>query len=127
MTEDKFDLLSGTLPRSTKRAWRELRDESSTVRRAKIICTLGPASSSEPTIRDLLLLGMDVARLNFSHGTYEEHARNIERLRRTSYQDRTGRWVFAFRDPANRRFHVRVPPQQPDDGDVTVEVYLPSR
>ena len=96
MTEDKFDLLSGTLPRSTKRAWRELRDESSTVRRAKIICTLGPASSSESTIRDLLLLGMDVARLNFSHGTYEEHARNIERLRRTA--KREGRTICILQD-----------------------------
>jgi pyruvate kinase len=50
-------------------------------RRAKIICTIGPACNSEAAMRDLLRLGMDVARLNFSHGTHEEHARNIERLR----------------------------------------------
>jgi pyruvate kinase len=50
-------------------------------RRAKIICTIGPASHSEAAMRDLLRLGMDVARLNFSHGTHEEHARNIQRLR----------------------------------------------
>jgi pyruvate kinase len=50
-------------------------------RRAKIICTLGPASHAEATMRDLLRLGMDVARLNFSHGTHEEHARNIHLLR----------------------------------------------
>lgn len=50
-------------------------------RRAKIICTIGPACSSEAAMRDLLRLGMDVARLNFSHGTHEDHARNIERLR----------------------------------------------
>jgi pyruvate kinase len=50
-------------------------------RRAKIICTIGPACHSEAAMRDLMRLGMDVARLNFSHGTHEEHARNIERLR----------------------------------------------
>ena len=57
---------------------------TSTVRRAKIICTVGPACNSEPILRDLMRLGMDVARLNFSHGTHEEHARNIERLRRVA-------------------------------------------
>jgi pyruvate kinase len=50
-------------------------------RRAKIICTIGPACNSEAAMRDLMRLGMDVARLNFSHGTHEDHARNIERLR----------------------------------------------
>jgi pyruvate kinase len=50
-------------------------------RRAKIICTIGPASDSEACIRDLMLIGMDVARLNFSHGTHTEHARRIKRLR----------------------------------------------
>jgi pyruvate kinase len=54
---------------------------TSSPRRAKIICTIGPASHSEAAMRDLLRLGMDVARLNFSHGTHEDHARNIERLR----------------------------------------------
>lgn len=59
-------------------------------RRAKIICTIGPACDSEQAMRDLIRLGMDVARLNFSHGTHEEHARNIERLRRAAQrEDRT--------------------------------------
>ncbi len=53
-------------------------------RRAKIVCTVGPASSSEAILRDLLRTGMDVARLNFSHGTHEEHARMIERIRRAA-------------------------------------------
>jgi pyruvate kinase len=53
-------------------------------RRAKIICTIGPACHSEAAMRDLLRLGMDVARLNFSHGSHEDHARNIERLRRAA-------------------------------------------
>ncbi|MBZ5547944.1 MAG: pyruvate kinase [Acidobacteriia bacterium] len=58
--------------------------ESTRVRRAKIICTIGPACDSEECIRDLMNLGMDVARLNFSHGTHAEHARRIQRLRRVA-------------------------------------------
>src|SRR5271167_1044105 len=53
-------------------------------RRAKIVCTIGPASNSDEMIRDLMRLGMDVARLNFSHGTHEQHAIVIERLRKVA-------------------------------------------
>ena len=53
-------------------------------RRAKIVCTIGPASNSEEMIRDLMLRGMDVARLNFSHGTHEQHAVVMERLRKVA-------------------------------------------
>jgi pyruvate kinase len=53
-------------------------------RRGKIICTIGPASDSEECIRDLMQLGMDVARLNFSHGTHAEHSRRIRRLRQSA-------------------------------------------
>jgi pyruvate kinase len=60
---------------------------TSSTRRAKIICTVGPACNSEAMLRDLMRLGMDVARLNFSHGTHEEHARHIERLRRAADQE----------------------------------------
>jgi pyruvate kinase len=56
-------------------------------RRAKIVCTIGPASSSEVVIRDLMRLGMDVARLNFSHGTYPDHAKRIETLRRVAEKE----------------------------------------
>ena len=60
------------------------------MRRAKIICTIGPASDSEEMIRDLMRTGMDVARLNFSHGTHAEHAQRIKRLRRAAeYLKRT--------------------------------------
>lgn len=50
-------------------------------RRAKIIATLGPASQDKKTITNLLKAGMDVARINFSHGTHKEHARVIQILR----------------------------------------------
>ncbi len=53
-------------------------------RRAKIVCTLGPSSHSEEMMRELMRAGMDVARLNFSHGTHEDHARVIERLRQAA-------------------------------------------
>jgi pyruvate kinase len=53
-------------------------------RSAKIVCTLGPASNSSEMIERLMRAGMDVARLNFSHGTHEDHARTIKRLREAS-------------------------------------------
>ena len=46
-------------------------------RRTKIVCTLGPASDSREAIRALIAAGMDVARMNFSHGTHEDHSRRI--------------------------------------------------
>ena len=63
-----------------------LDSESEYPRRAKIVCTIGPACDSEECIADLMRLGMDVARLNFSHGTHPEHARRIQRLRRVARQ-----------------------------------------
>src|SRR5882672_2493197 len=56
-------------------------------RRAKIICTIGPSCDTESMMRDLMRQGMDVARLNFSHGTHAEHARNIERLREVARKE----------------------------------------
>ena len=42
------------------------------MRKTKIVCTIGPSSGSEEVIRQLMLAGMNVARLNFSHGTHEQ-------------------------------------------------------
>ncbi|HWZ54133.1 MAG TPA: pyruvate kinase [Candidatus Acidoferrales bacterium] len=53
-------------------------------RRAKIVCTLGPSSSTPELIDSLIKSGMDVARLNFSHGTREEHAARVAAVRRAS-------------------------------------------
>ncbi len=55
-------------------------------RRTKIVCTIGPSSSSAETISRMLAAGMDVARLNFSHGTHKEHAARIKTLRRVARQ-----------------------------------------
>jgi len=53
-------------------------------RKTKIVCSLGPASSEDSVIRDLILAGMNVARFNFSHGTHDSHQALIERVRRVS-------------------------------------------
>ena len=55
-------------------------------RHSKIVCTIGPASKSRRVVEKLLRAGMDVARLNFSHGTHEEHAANIALLRVTALE-----------------------------------------
>lgn len=52
------------------------------MRKTKIICTLGPATDDDNTLTAMLRAGMNVARLNFSHGTHEEHAQRIERILR---------------------------------------------
>ena len=54
------------------------------MRRTKIVCTIGPVTSSEEMLEQLMRAGMNVARLNFSHGTHDEHAAVIERIRRIS-------------------------------------------
>lgn len=50
------------------------------IHHTKIVATIGPASDSPEVLRKLLLAGMNVARLNFSHGKYEDHAERIQRL-----------------------------------------------
>ena len=51
-------------------------------KRTKIVCTMGPACDNDETIREMIKAGMNVARFNFSHGSYEEHQGRIERVRR---------------------------------------------
>ena len=54
------------------------------MRRTKIVCTIGPATSSEERLEQLMRAGMNVARLNFSHGTHVEHEQVIRRVRAIS-------------------------------------------
>ncbi len=54
------------------------------MRRTKIVCTLGPSSSDLPTIERLLSEGMDIARLNFSHGTQDDHRTVFEAIRQAA-------------------------------------------
>jgi pyruvate kinase len=65
-------------------------------RRTKIIATLGPASSTEERIATLVQAGMDCARLNFSHGTHEQHAEAVRRVR--AVQEEVGRPIAIMAD-----------------------------
>jgi pyruvate kinase len=75
-----------------------------TTRRTKIVCTLGPASSDFETIRALIDAGMDVARLNFSHGTHDEHAERIDRIREASRAE--GQTVTILQDLQGPKIRV---------------------
>jgi pyruvate kinase len=68
----------------------------SVVRRAKIVCTLGPAVDTAADIRRLVEAGMDVARLNMSHGSHEDHQRRYDMVRQAS--DSTGHGVGIIAD-----------------------------
>jgi pyruvate kinase len=65
-------------------------------RRTKIVSTLGPASSSDEVVRQLIEAGVNVFRLNFSHGTHEDHRASFERVRRIA--DELGRHVGILAD-----------------------------
>ncbi len=65
-------------------------------RRAKIVCTLGPATNNDAMVKALVEAGMDVARMNFSHGDYADHEESYQRIRRAS--DQSGRAVGILAD-----------------------------
>ena len=50
------------------------------MRKTKIVCTLGPATNDVETMKKLIKSGLDAARINFSHGTYESHGETIAKL-----------------------------------------------
>jgi pyruvate kinase len=77
----------------------------------KIVCTLGPASDDEATIRAFVEAGMAVARVNFSHGTHEDHARRISIVRRVA--DESDRPVAILADLQGPKLRVG---QLPSEG-----------
>jgi pyruvate kinase len=74
------------------------------MRKAKIICTMGPASRDEPTLSRLVEAGMDVARLNFSHGTHDDHLRAIANVRKAA--ENAGRPVGLLLDLQGPKIRV---------------------
>ena len=72
--------------------------------RTKIVCTIGPASATPDVLRSLIDAGLDVARINFSHGTYEEHADVIAAIRTLSAQ--LGRPVAILGDLQGPRIRI---------------------
>jgi len=74
------------------------------MRRTKIVCTLGPSSRTEGVIRGLLRKGMDVARLNFAHGTHADHRRLIEIVRRLAQEE--GRPAAILEDLAGPKMRI---------------------
>ncbi len=65
------------------------------MRRAKIVCTLGPAVNTPEKIRALVDAGMDVARMNLSHGSYADHEQVYRMVREASDQSGHGVGIFA--------------------------------
>ncbi len=83
-------------------------------RKTKIVCTLGPASNSREVIRQMIDTGMNVARLNFSHGSYDEHERILNIIREES--QRTQDHVAILQDLSGPK--VRISDVQ--DGQITI-------
>ncbi|MGI5823115.1 MAG: pyruvate kinase [Dethiobacteria bacterium] len=75
------------------------------MRRTKLICTIGPASEDLQTITDLIESGMDVARINFSHGNLDLHAQSIKKIRQASRQ--AGKRVAILVDTRGPEIRIR--------------------
>ena len=73
-------------------------------RRTKIVCTLGPSSNKKYQIKELVDNGMNVARLNFSHGTNKDHAKMIIYIREVA--DETGKTVSILMDLQGPKIRV---------------------
>src|SRR5918998_2483120 len=93
-------------------------------RRAKIVCTLGPATSSPEQVTALVEAGMDVARLNFSHGAHEHHATAYRLVREAS--DSTGHAVAVLADLQGPKIRLGTfadgPVQWPTGAQVVITV-----
>lgn len=91
------------------------------MRRAKIVCTLGPASLSQDMLEQLLTAGMDVARLNFSHGSHEQHAETIEKLRAASLKVRKAVGIIGdLQGPKIRTGRVEKALELKEGGELTI-------
>lgn len=89
-------------------------------KRTKILCTLGPSCESVETIAHMVKAGMNIARLNFSHGTHENHAMLIEHIREV--EEKTGEPVAILQDIQGPKIRVGVLPKEGIILDVGKEV-----
>ncbi|MEK7139513.1 MAG: pyruvate kinase [Patescibacteria group bacterium] len=78
-------------------------------KRTKIICTIGPASASQAVLEKMIRAGMNVARLNFSHGNYTDHRALIRHLRAAS--KKVGQPVAILQDLQGPRIRIGVMPK----------------
>ena len=72
--------------------------------RTKIVCTIGPASRGPRTLERLIEAGMNVARLNFSHGSHEDHQETLQRIREAA--ERTGRAIAILQDLSGPKIRI---------------------
>lgn len=72
--------------------------------RTKIVCTLGPSTANRETLRSLMEAGLNVARLNFSHGTHEQHAKTVAMVRDTAKE--LGRPIAILGDLQGPRIRI---------------------
>lgn len=75
------------------------------MRKTKIVCTIGPACSDEATLEEMCLAGMNVARLNFSHGTHESHQKTIDMVKRV--RERLGLPIAIMLDTKGPEYRIK--------------------
>ena len=94
------------------------------MRKTKIICTIGPASQNEEVLTKMCLAGMNVARLNFSHGSYEEHEMKIELIK--SVREKLDKPIAIMLDTKGPEYRIKTFAQDsvtiPDGADFTFTV-----
>lgn len=81
------------------------------MRRTKIVCTIGPASESVEILKEMIKAGLNVARLNFSHGTYEDHERRIKAIRQAAAE--VGKTVAILMDTKGPEIRLGILEKEP--------------
>ena len=75
------------------------------MRKTKIVCTIGPACDNEETLEKMCMAGMNVARLNFSHGTHPEHREKIALIKRV--REKLGLPIAIMLDTKGPEYRIR--------------------
>lgn len=94
-------------------------------RRTKVVCTIGPASNTPKTLRQLIEAGMDVARLNFAHGTHQQHSALIRHIRSISQE--LGRPIAILQDLPGPKVRTRRLKEATVDLEESTEFVLTTR